>query len=251
MAVPPVEKPARSWRVLEVLGILAFLIFCILLAPAGLLGRVAERVPGLSLAQTQGTVWSGEGRLLLQGQDQGRIAWSFRPSTLLQLFPGCSWSLSADDLRLAGTLNLAPGRISLAADGSLDAAVVNFWLAPYNLHLDGDFQVDAMRVDMGDNRALNIQGAVRWSGGAVRYVLSRRSRTAQLPPLAARLGLDEGQAAQVFAEGSDIPLLEARLLGDGFVKIGLTRRLTQLVDEPWPGASADDELVVAVEEKLF
>ena len=248
---PAAARPVRFPKTLAAVGVLAFLGFCILLAPAGLLVRAAQQVPGLALAQARGTVWSGEGRLLFQGQDWGRIAWLFRPVTLLRLSPGCSWTLSANDLQLAGTLDLAPGRISLAAEGTLDAAPVNFWLAEYDLRLEGDFQIDAMRIDMGDNRAPDIRGTVRWSGGAVQYVLSRRFRTVQLPALVARLGFNEKRAAKVFAEGSDIPLLEARLLHDGFVKIGVTKRLTQLADVPWPGESADDALVLAVEEKLF
>lgn len=248
---PYAARSVRFPKALAALGALAFLGFCILLAPAGLLGWAVERVPGLSLVQAQGTLWSGEGRLLFQGQDWGRLAWLFRPAALLRLSLGFSWTLGANDRQLAGALDLAPGRISLAAEGALDAAPVNFWLAEYDLRLEGDFQIDAMRIDMGDNRVPDIRGAVHWSGGAVQYVLSCRSQTVQLPALVARLGFNEKRTAKVFVEGSDIPLLEVRLLEDGFVKIGMTKRLTQLVDDPWPGKSADDAVVLAVEEKLF
>ena len=91
------------------LGILAFLGFCVAFAPARLLAPLAERVDGAALTRTAGTVWSGSGRLIFHGQDRGRFSWSFQPATLLRLFPGFGWTLSAEHMNLAGSHEPGPG----------------------------------------------------------------------------------------------------------------------------------------------
>ena len=53
---------------LAILGLLAFLSFALMFAPARLLARLAEAMPGASLGGTTGTVWSGSGQLRLWGQ---------------------------------------------------------------------------------------------------------------------------------------------------------------------------------------
>lgn len=239
-------------RGLLLLGILAFLGFCVAFAPARLLAPLVERIDGAALTETTGTVWSGSGRLLFRGQVRGRFGWSFRPATLLKLFPGIGWTLSAEHLDLGGGMNLAPGRAALSIDGSVDAAAVNPWLSAYDLIMTGGFEVRDVRLHVTGNRPDDARGTIRWSGGRLRYVLSQRPRTVDLPPLEARLNLvDSSPQATVVATGDAAPLLEARLLDSGYARIGITMLLTRMLGQPWPGGGPDDKVVLAVEEKIL
>lgn len=241
-------KPSLS---MAIIGVLACLAFCAIFAPARLLATVVERIDGASLTATAGTVWSGSGRLHLQGQDRGRITWSFRPTTLLQLFPGYAFTLAAEHLDLGGRMNLMPGRAAVSVSGTVDAAAVNPWLANYDLFMAGNFQVSDLYLHIRDNRPDDARGTLRWSGGRLRYVLSRRSKTVDLPPLAASVSFSDRPAATVFVEGNTTPLIEAQLLDNGFVRIGITKLLTKMLNEPWPGGGGDHEVVLAVEEKIL
>ena len=236
---------------LVILGVLAFLMFCLALAPARLLAPLVARIDSAALTAATGTVWAGSGRLRWRGQDRGLIAWSFRPATLLELFPGYAWSLSSGHLNLGGMVNLAPGRTAVSATGYMEAAAINPWLANYQIAMSGRFEAQDLYLHIAQNRLDGMRGTLTWSGGRIGYVLSQRSRTARLPPLRARLGFADGPEATVFAVGNPTPLLEAQLLDSGFARIGVTKRLTKMLNDPWPGRAADHEVVLAVEEKIF
>jgi hypothetical protein len=92
-------------------------------------------------------------------------------------------------------------------------------------------------------------GTASWSGGYVRYRLSGQSYSGDLPPLEAALG--DGLEAYVYPVQEQTPLIRAQLLSNGFAKIGITRLLTRLLNNPWPGSDADHEVVLEVEEQLY
>ena len=244
-------RQAGEIRGLLLLGILAFAVFCVAFAPARLLAPLAERIQGAALTGTTGTVWSGSGRLLFQGQDRGRFTWSFRPTTLLRLFPGIGWTLSGERLNLGGSMNLTPGRAAVSMTGSVDAAAINPWLAAYELSMAGNFEVRDLYLHITDNRPDDTRGTITWSGGSLRYVLSQQPRTARLPSLEAHLSFADGPEATVVARGDSTPLLEARLLDSGFARIGVTMLLTRMLNQPWPGGGPDEKVVLAVEEKIL
>ena len=70
-----------------------------------------------------------------------------------------------------------------------------------------------------------------------------------LPPLVAYLG--EGAEATVFAQNGQTPLIKAELQDNGFAKVGITRLLTKMLDNPWPGSEPDHAVVLEVEEQVF
>ena len=245
------RRQAGETRVLLLAGLAAFLFFCLAFAPARLLTPLAERIPGATLSGAAGTVWAGSGRLFIAGQDYGRFAWSFRPGTLLELFPGIGWTLSGEHLNLRGRIHLTPGRAALSASGSVDADAVNRWLAAYQLSVAGKFEIRDLYLHLVDRRPDDTRGSVRWSGGRVHYVLSQRRNTAELPPLEAHLAFAGRPEATVVAQGDTTPLLEAQLLDSGFARIGVTMRLTRMLNQPWPAGGAEDKVVLAVEEKIL
>lgn len=92
-------------------------------------------------------------------------------------------------------------------------------------------------------------GSLSWPGGDVRYRLSGQEYRGILPPLIATLG--DGLEVYIYKEKGQTPLLIAQMLNNGFVKIGITRLLTRLLNNPWPGSDVDHEVVLEVEEQIF
>lgn len=231
-------------------GILAFALFCGALAPAGLFALLLERLTGASLTATAGTIWSGSGALRLKGVGLGRLHWSFEPVTLAQLAPGHTWRLTGDGLNLGGRMALPTDAIELSASGAVAAAAFNAGLAAYDIRLDGTLDIEGLDATVAAGGLERLEGGGRWSGGAVSYALGGRTHTALLPPM--RL---EAQSAPVrargFTEAGNRLLIEAEIMEGGYVKIGITRRLLQLLNQPWAGSGAEDEIVVSVEEAVF
>ena len=232
------------------LGILAFALFCAALAPAGLLAVLIERIGGVSLAATAGTLWSGSGALRRQGLSLGQLHWSFEPVTLMQFAPGYAWRLAGDSLDLHGRMTFQGDAIELSASGAVGAAAVNAGLAAYDIRLGGGFNIEGLDATVTAEGLQRLDGRGRWSGGVVSYALGSQSHTALLPPMQA-----EAQSppvrARAFAEAGSTLLIQAEIMDGGYVKIGITRRLLQLLNQPWAGSGADDEIVVSVEEAIF
>jgi hypothetical protein len=53
------------------------------------------------------------------------------------------------------------------------------------------------------------------------------------------------------SSGAVIPLLRIEVLANGYVRIGITRLLTKLLNNPWPGSDVDHEVVLEIEERLL
>ena len=63
--------------------------------------------------------------------------------------------------------------------------------------------------------------------------------------------LGPGPTAVAFADGDTTPLLHAELKTNGFARIGVTKYLTKMAGNPWPGGDPDHAIVLEVEEQVF
>lgn len=242
------------------IGAILFLAFVIAFAPAALLRSGLGMVEGVALLNPVGTVWRGSGDLYLADLPAGRVAWGFRPQALLKGTLGYHLRLSGPDHDLTADLAAGPSTLHLSADGTLSAPYLNPWLTPYDIRLSGElrlvevaFAVPTRALD-GDPAAPALApgkaaGVLSWTGGDLHYRLSGQSYSGLLPPLVASLG--DGLEAFIYPEQGQTPLLRAQLLDNGFLKIGITRLLTRLLNNPWPGSDADHEVVLEVEEQIF
>lgn len=245
-------------------GLLAFALFAVALLPAGLLARAVENTPAVALRDAAGTVWRGTAGLTVQGEDLGRAHWRFAPSALLTGALGITWRLRHENFRFAGEARWGTRAVSVSATGVLAAAALGRTLGKYHIRLGGDFTFDrlALRVvpqgaDAPDD--WHAEGELRWSGGRTTYRLSGQSYDVEFPPLDAELRTTaDSVRLQAFLRPRDAgaaqprhaPLLEARLDGDGWLHVSVSRRFTRLAGKPWPGVGEDD-VVVTVSEQLL
>ncbi len=237
-------------------GLLVFVLFCAALAPASLLSIPLAQLGGPSLTQASGTVWNGVGDLHWGSVDLGTVEWYFDWAGVPAGTAAFHLRLYDENTHLHGRVAAGWRRTTLAAEGSFDAGMLNPWLVTHGLHLSGWMQLDLVTVAFANNQLENADGDIQWSGGPVYYRSGGTKRSAALPPLLARVqSATVGAAvpsvlARVVTEDGEWPLIEVEAI-DGWLKIGVTKRLLQLVDAPWPGQAADDELVITLEEQLF
>jgi len=236
-----------------VIGLLLFLLFAIVFAPASLLRTLVPASSGVELLEPSGTLWDGAADLYLAGQPAGRLGWDFDAATLLRGALGYDVALAGPEHDLTGAVNLYPGAGEATLQGRASAGFANRWLTAYDIAIAGEltFREAHVRIpyDFAVTGSGSSSGNLAWTGGPVRYILSGRSYAGDLPPLVAYLG--EGLETVVIPENGQTPLLRAEILPNGFARIGVTKLLTRLAGNPWPGSHADHEVVLEVEERLF
>lgn len=237
----------RTWLI----GGLLFVVFAVIFAPATLIRTVLPADGQVDVLNARGSLWRGSGELFAAGERLGTIGWDHRAVTILQGSLGYDIDWHSAEHALTGRILLGPARWHAEVSGSIDASLINRWLAPYDIAMSGRIDLDAVTVTVpyrfaGDGAA---SGSARWGGGPVRYRLASRDFAGELPPLAAFLG--DGLEAVVYPQDGQTPLLRVVLQDNGFVRIGMTRLLTSLLGNPWPGSQQDHEVVLEVEEQLF
>ena len=236
-----------------IVGLLVLLVVFVSLAPASLLKGPLSQAPGLRVSGLSGTLWSGSGYVTVQGQELGRLNWSFDPAQLLSARAALRYMLMGPAIEVRGIAGRSISTWQLSADGQVGAELVNQALAPYEIRMTGDLTLDGVEVALAGRVPEELRGQVLWPGGPVSYPDVRGIATRPLPPLRADLSLDDqNQAlASVHSESINFPLITMRALNTGFAKISLTRRFTQIVGMPWPGSEPDHAFVLEVEQQVF
>lgn len=121
-----------------IVGIVSYLIFIVATVPAALLGTALQRASNgtLVLQALSGTAWNGRGELVLNRghagvHSFGQGHWSVNP---LWLFTGSvrtSMKFSAPDSDIAATVNVSPGKLSIARlQAKFSASLVGALYAP-------------------------------------------------------------------------------------------------------------------------
>ena len=231
------------------IGILLFLLFLLLRAPAGLLNAVLDDSAPVRLLAPKGTVWSGDATLLINGFSIGRLIWTFEPVTLIGGRIGYDLVLNGQDISLQGHASTNFSSQAAEITGDVQASFVNHWLAAYDIELSGEFALNDIEMTIIEQTVTEAGGRATWGGGNLTYILSGKVSRATLPPMFADLG--PGPVAVAFAEGEQTPLLHAALQPNGFAKIGVTKYLTKILGNPWPGGDPDHAIVLEVEEQVF
>ena len=156
-------------------GLGAYLLGLIATAPASLIDTGLQQASGgkLSLAEAQGTLWSGTGEIQLLDRMQRSgveksITWQLRPAYLLLGQLRCEVGLDNAAKRFPVTISLAG--IELAqADIDLPAAALGLAipkLAP--LGLTGDVLLRVARLSFGRN-AIRGNATLQWRGAGSAY----------------------------------------------------------------------------------
>ncbi len=223
-------------------------------------GQTATSAPQIAVLQPSGTLWQGTGDLRFDGRSLGLVAWTVKPQRLLSALLAVDFSLqvpAADTQPLKGTAEFGSQSANLALTGELSGPWVSQWLKAYEVDIGGTFRTQDLELsaDPADaKQSLEVSGTVHWSGGLVGYKVGQVFSRQRLQPLRAELGGNitdtKGLQAEVFGQAS-FPLLRLGLLSNGFAKVSITQRLTELVGSPWPGSDPGHAVVLEVEQPVF
>ncbi len=232
------------------LGFLLFLAFCVALAPAGLAGLMLDRVADVAMTQANGTLWRGEADLYVRSRAVGRLQWDVHPSMLLTGSVGGDFSLDADHHQLRGNADVGLNRtFNVDVSGKVGAQTVNRWLEPYDMAISGNLNLSNVLLTFDDVALRDAGGAVEWEGGGISYPAGNGIQSSILPPLRANLG--PGPTGTVTTQDDLVPLVMAQLLDNGIAKVGITARMTRLLDLSWTENEPDSAVVLEVEEQVF
>lgn len=232
-----------------IVGALIFMALIIARVPAGLLRSLIPETSPVNLLDLGGTVWNGTGDLLIDGLAVGRLHWAFAPVTLMKGSLGYDLRLSGAGAELSGRVQKGLASARIQAAGNIGASFVNQWLAPYHIDLSGDFQLLGVEATLTRQVLERLSGQIRWEGGPIQYRLSGNMHNSSLPAMVADLGPGPEATARGVEEST--PLLITELKPDGFIRFGVTKYLTKLLGEPWPGGDPDHAVVLEVEEQVF
>jgi type II secretion system (T2SS) protein N len=236
-------------------GILLFALFGLFVAPAGLLKRLVEDRSDVVLLEPNGTLWNGNSQVLANGIDLGKITWNFNALALLGANIDYALTLQDAAWQLQGNAGRSFSSVNANLSGTIDSAAINRWLEDYDIFINGAVEIAPTQIIADpDNRQITyLQGQLRWQGGDVRYALSGISHQAALPPLEAYLDMNDANQPQavVYEQGQQTPLIITTFAANGFVKVGVTKRFTQILQNPWPGSDPDHAVVIEVEEQIF
>lgn len=233
------------------LGLFAFAIAGAWFAPARLL--VLGVAPPLRLWNVEGSVWRGMADIRYHRANLGRLAWSFRPAALLDGRIAAGWQLADPGHHLAGELALGFNGIDVSAAGVFRHAAIDRMLRPYRIDAAGALRVQQLAATLHrDLRPVRTTGRLSWNGGTVRYRLAGAAHEATLPAMAGTVRLQDGELTLAArAEEDPTLLIRLRLDQEGWVHIGITRRLTELAGWPWPGEGPGEAMVIEVSELLL
>ncbi len=252
------------------IGLLVILLLVTIVlwqAPARLATRaLAQGSAGdVNLIAPQGTLWNGAGQLLVNGELIGDVAWQFAPSRLLALEAAVHWQVrhSGYDLEGLAALDLIGAKRTLNMRGLAGVIRQSFLrteLARYDIVPAGDLTIDQLDItDLQLNAAgnwpqqIHAEGSARWTGGPVNYRLAGSDFSISMPPVLAQITTltNEWPKLEVTEQATGALLMTGRLTPTGSAAIGVTRGLTRLTGQPWPGSEPDHAVVLEVEEQLI
>jgi Type II secretion system (T2SS), protein N len=235
------------------IAVVTFLACLGFLAPASVVEDAVERVPGVTLDDVRGTLWSGTGQLSFERRPLGLLTYGFKPLDVVVLRFSYDVRLESADTTLDGSASATFGGLIVDLGGRVDAAALRELLMRYDMAIGGVFETDGLHIRRSWDEALpNVKGELRWNGAPVSYRLGQTTHHVVLPALSGFIDSSSGQPEMTAYEADhDTPLMLARVAADGWVTIGITKRFTQLLGQPWTGSDADHAVVLEVQEQLF
>ena len=240
-------------RQLLFLGLVFFLSFLVIFLPASSIRLVTNAIPAIDFSTTEGSIWNGNGRLRVSKLYVGLLRWSVDPVQLVFGKLAFEWVLEDQSHTFGGSATIRLGGMAFSFDGLIEAETINRVLAAYNMNLNGTLHLRSVKATINKSEGqIQIQGDMRWDGGTVQYRMSNQRFQTELPALLGELQMVEGVPSMtVRSETDNTPLLRARLDNDGWVHIGITKRFTRLIGQPWQGNEPDPAIVMEVSEKLL
>ena len=241
------------------LGLLVLVLYAVIFAPATLVKQALEANAAVTLTEVKGSLWRGSANVSIPTLNLGKVSWVFTPMALLSFELDYFIEMHAATHNFSGHIRKSSDRIGINGDLEVQAEPINKLRTHYNIQISGTLEAKPMHVIYVDSIE-HIDAHLAWTGGPVRYGLSGQMYTQQLPALKGMIDSNEGfPKLRVYLDENvektignvQIPLILGQLEGNGWIKLGITKSFTKLLNQPWPGSEPDHAVVLEVQEKLF
>ncbi len=244
---------SRLLIVLLVLAIAAVLVA--VRAPASLVARaMAQPDVPVRLLQPRGTIWNGAAALSLHDRLLGDVAWEVRPSALLGLGLAADWRLTTAGGQLVGDVHATQGAIGVTATGKTPGSSLAPLLDPFEIALAGNIELRTVELTIDPSGIpTDARGTVTWTGGDVSYPVGTQQMQQRFPPMTGTFAptAEDHPSLTVRNSATRDELMIMQVLDDGFVKVGITRAMTELSGQSWPGHGLPSSVVLEVEQDIF
>ena len=240
-------------RALIVMAVIVVLAAIVVAIPARTFALLLDDYD-VHLLDAQGTVWNGSAQLIVPGSNLGKLRWALVPQHLLRANLAYDLSLNSPSLQARGTLIRGLAKTSLVASAEVKPSIVNSILLHYEMKISGSIQIEDMDLLVNGKNEINaLAGTVRWDGGKSRYRAGDETREVVLPPMVGKFSTTEGDVILTAVDGhDDTELLSARLeAASGWLHIGLTRQMFELVQMPWDSQGPAGAEVFKVSRQIY
>ena len=226
-----------------------FLLTLMLRAPAAWLPLPSEGP--VSFSGTAGHLLRGESQLTYRGQGLGTVRWAVGLPRSLDGIP-VTLSLQGPALQGTAEAELSPSAWRATVQRlTLDSRALKDALAPYAIAPEGTLQGRDLILSGRGNRLESATGALRWTGGLVRYRLGGNSYAPTFPPLSATLAPGPGGQLEAEVSAPSGPVLSLALRPGGWADLAVRRRLLRLADFPAPEGMGDDTVLLELSERVL
>lgn len=227
----------------------AFLLTLLLRAPAAWLPLPMEGA--LRLSDPTGHLLRGQSQLTYGGQALGTLRWAVGLPRSLTHLP-VTLNLQGPELQGTAEAELSPTTWrATVARLTVDSRALKDALAPYAIAPEGTLQGRDLTLSGRGSRLESASGALRWTGGLVRYRLGGAGYAPTFPPLSASLTQGAEGRLEALVTAPSGPVLSLSLRPGGWVDLAVRRRLLRLADFPTPEGVSDDTVLVELSERVL
>ena len=241
----------KRWWI--VLGIVAMIVIFVVMIPARAYSMIFENY-GTNLLATKGTIWYGSGNVIVAGKNIGRLKWHFRP---IEIFTGklaFNVTMQNQSIHLAGVLKRRISSTEFQGTTTLAHSHVNKVLLPYEILVEGDFEINDLSVKINNKNQLEIlSGSVSWEGGTSRYRANDETGVFEMPAVVGELTHDDGVAMlNARDQEKNIPLITARFQPEsGLFETSLTQHMLELSQMPFSSSADSSAVVLEISRELY
>ena len=238
------------------IGVITFLAFLIIMAPAATVVSAFEddlqaSVPGMTLTGIRGSLWQGESDLSYGKLPPVLLNWELSALPLLTGTANTHLEFSGTGLsaEVDGAFSDAGGEIS-QLNATITGDYLNQVTIDYGLELSGEVQLTETSLGFDQQWLTHASGRLTWSGGIVHIETPQQIHTVKLPPLDASVSMsDRDLIMQVTEAGREMMNIAVRQ--DGWAKVDISYTFMEMVNLPLPGGILSDGQAVTLEEKIL
>lgn len=242
-----------------ILAALTVLIVIATQAPANLLRFGFTQIAGVNFIQPQGTIWQGNGVLIINPGISANLSWQLNWQIGESLTPTIKWQLTNPEIALTGKVTPGLRTQKIDIQGNFTGRFLEPILAKYDISIPGVFEMSPTQILLSpasETTAIELvaDSQLFWSGGNIRYVLGNGLEQAYVPGLTSTIKSAKDTlpiASIALTENSTGPLLTMTPDQSGYVNIEVSRGFIELMGRTWTGSAKYSDVVLEIKRKGF